>query len=170
MVASDRYQAYMQNSVLGSSPTDLITALYEGALEATQEAQRCLKRGDILGRSKAVSKTVNIVTELTISLNHEKGGALSQNLKQLYRYIQSRLFEAHVKKSEELLKEVERLLTTLLGAWRVVAAKTAEADRQAQQEVTTGAADSTNDAIRAMPYSGYFCESADTLSRTAFTA
>lgn len=172
MLSGDRYQAYVQDSVLGSTPVDLVRALYEAAIEATQEAGRCLITGDMWGRSKAVSKATNIVSELMMSLNHEKGGALSQNLKRLYAYMQSRLLDAHIKQSAEPLQEVERLLNTLLEAWRVVVAKTAQAE-QAEQKSREAAAPSVayaaSDDSPAMPYGGYLYEPAGAASRIAFT-
>lgn len=169
LVASDRYQAYVQNSVLGSNPVELITALYEGAIEATQQAERCLEAGDIWGRSKAISKAANILTELLVSLNDEKGGKLSLNLKRLYAYMHTRLIEAHAKQSAEPLREVARLLNKLLDAWRVVAAKTAEADRQAAAELKGYQPRSVAQGGDAMPYGGYFYEPVDPFSRVAAT-
>ena len=169
MLPGDRYQAYIQDSVLGSSPVDLIRALYEAAIAATQEAERCLKTGDIQGRSKAISKATNILTHLLFSLNHEKGGELSQNLKRLYVYMQSRLLNAHVKQSAEPLQEVERLLNTLLEAWRVVVAKTAEAEQQSREALTPSVAYAAAGDSAALPYGGYQYEPLGAVSRIAFT-
>ncbi len=169
MIPGDRYQAYLQDSVLGGNPVDLIRALYEGAIEATQEAGRCLKTGDMWGRSKAVTKATNILTELLISLDHEKGGALSLNLKRLYAYMQSRLLDAHVKQSAEPLQEVERLLNTVLEAWRTVAAKTAEAEQQSRQDVKPLVAQAATAETAAMPYGGYLYEPVAASARIAVT-
>lgn len=168
MAPGDRYQAYIQDSVLGSNPVDLIRALYEGAIEATQGAGRCLKTGDMWGRAKAISKATNILTELIISLDHEKGGDLSLNLKRLYAYMQSRLLDAHIKQSAEPLQEVERLLNTLLEAWRVVAVKSAEAEQQSRDDVKP-AIHAVADHSPAMPYGGYLYEPVGAASRMAFT-
>ncbi len=121
MQSTDRYQAYVNNSLLGSEPIGLVVALYEGAIDAARYARRCLETGDHWGRSKAVSKAADILTELIISLDDDRGGAVSQNLRRLYAYMQFRLIEGHVKKSAEVFAEIERLLATLLDAWRVVA-------------------------------------------------
>lgn len=169
LVESDRYQAYVENSVLGSNPVELITALYEGAIEATQQAERCLETGDIRGRSKAISKAANILTELLVSLNHEKGGKISQNLKRLYAYMHTRLIEAHTKQSAEPLREVARLLNKLLDAWRVVAAKTAEAERQAAADLKSNQPRPPAESAGTMPYGSYFSEPADPFSRVAAT-
>ena len=121
MTNTDPYQAYVQDALLDSSPTHLVTMLYERAVEMVKQAQRCLESGDVWGRSAAVSKTTHILTELLVSLDHEKGGRLAANLGNLYGYMQCKLVEAHAQKSPALLREVEQLLSTLLEGWYKVA-------------------------------------------------
>lgn len=159
------YQAYVDNSVVGSSPTQLIVALYEGAIEATRQAARCLETGDVWGRSKAVSKAHNILTELYISVDCEKGGELSSNLRRLYAYMQSRLLDGHAKKSGEALAEVDRLLSNLLEAWRVVAAKSA---RLAEPAIPAAPQAREEEGMPALPYGGYY-QPVDTFSQLAYS-
>jgi len=118
---SDPYQAYAEGSLLNSDPVRLVISLYQGAIKSTQQARECLKAGDIWGRSRSITRVVQILVELMISLDHEQGGEVSQNLKRLYSYMQSRLLEAHAKKAEEPIVEVEQLLSTLLQGWHGVA-------------------------------------------------
>lgn len=118
----DPYGAYAQNTLVGSSPVQLVVAMYETAIKRTQEARACLASGDIWGRARAISRAVMILSELIASLNPEVGREIARNLDRLYRYMQRRLEEAHVRKSEDPLVEVERLLSDLLTAWRRVAA------------------------------------------------
>ncbi len=162
MLASGQYQAYLHSSVVGGNPMELVIALYEGAIEATRQARQCLEARDIWGRSKAVSKAGNILTELIISLDDEKGGAISQNLKRLYAYMQSKLLEAHIKQSAAPLQEIERLLGTLLEAWRAVsAAETSQHGAMVRNEQPINASlleTGWNEAAEGMPYSGYFYE------------
>jgi flagellar protein FliS len=117
----DPYRAYVEGSVFSSDPVRLVVALYEGAADAARQARQCLETGDIWGRSKAVSKAVNILTELITSLDHSKGGEISVNLAGLYNYMQRKLMEGHASKSAGAFGEVEKLLKTLLEAWYVVA-------------------------------------------------
>src|SRR6185312_5160994 len=97
---SDPYQAYAEGNLLNSDPIRLVISLYEGAIKSAEQTRQCLKTGDIWGRSRSITKAVQILSELMISLDHEKGGEVSQNLKRLYSYMQSRLLEAHAKKAE----------------------------------------------------------------------
>jgi flagellar biosynthetic protein FliS len=73
-VAENPYAAYSESSMMGASPLQLVTRSYEGAIGAVQQAKQCFASGDIMGRSKAITKAVSILTELMISLDHQKGG------------------------------------------------------------------------------------------------
>ena len=121
----DTYQAYAENSFVGTNPMRLVIALYEGATDATRQAKKCFEAGDIWGRGIAVTKAVNILTELMLSLDMQRGGEISLNLKKLYSYMQGRLLHAHIRKEKDPLDEVERLLMNLLEGWNVVDAESA---------------------------------------------
>ena len=114
---NDPYQAYAEGNVYSGNPLRLVVALYEGAIDCVRQAKQCLLTGDVWGRNRAINKASRILTELLVSLDHEKGGEVSANLKRLYGYMQSRLLEAHAQQSREPMDETERLLTTLLEGW-----------------------------------------------------
>ena len=130
MFQDDPYHAYLDNNMATENPVDLVTALYEGAIKAVQQARHCLETEDIWGRSKAISKAVDIITELILSLNHEKGGELSGRLKDLYGYMQTRLLAAHASQEDEPMAEVIGLLTTLLDGWYKVGEQLAREERE----------------------------------------
>ena len=117
-------EAYLAN-VVSADPMELVCLLYQHALGAVQDARRNLKCGDIAARGKAICKAVAIVGELTSSLDHNAGGAISTNLQELYGYMSLRLTEANIRKQDAPLAEVETLLTTLSEAWREAKAKQA---------------------------------------------
>jgi flagellar secretion chaperone FliS len=153
----DPYQAYLDNNVAAGNPVGLVTALYEGAIKAVQEARHCLETGDIWGRSKAISRGVDILTELVLSLDHEKGGDISKQLKELYGYMQHRLLNAHARQEDEPMAEVIGLLTNLLDGWYKVAEKLAQEARGAVRDaapVNEGYGRDERADTPAMPY-GY---------------
>jgi flagellar secretion chaperone FliS len=121
LTGTDLYQAYEQDNVIGGNPLQLVVALYEGAIDATVQALDSFETGDAFRRSKFISKAVSILTELMLSLDHDKGGEISANLKRLYSYMQCRLLEAHAQKNPEPVHEVKRLLNEVLEAWQKVA-------------------------------------------------
>jgi len=111
-------EAYLESRVLAADPVELVRILYQAAIEATHEARRCLAQGDVMGRSRNITRAHQILTELSLSLNHEAGGGLSRNLAELYDYMQRRLIQAHVSQTDAPLAEVARLLSTLLEGWQ----------------------------------------------------
>jgi flagellar secretion chaperone FliS len=115
---TNRYQNYNEEEILTAGPIRLIQLLYRGALDSITSARRYLKLGDIRARSRAISRAMTIVTELSLSLDHTAGGELSKNLAELYAYTQTLLIQANVKQSEPPLEEAERLLSTLLDGWQ----------------------------------------------------
>jgi flagellar secretion chaperone FliS len=113
-----KYQNYFEDEVLSAHPFRLIQLLYEGALDSIRSSRRYLRAGDIRARSRAISKAMAIVTELALSVDVAKGGEVSRNLVDLYAYIEKLLIQANVEQSGAPLEEADRLLATLLEAWK----------------------------------------------------
>ena len=116
-MSNNVYQNYFEDDVAEANPLKLVELLYRGALDSIAAARRYLRLGDIRARSRAISKAMAIVTELSLSLNHTTGGDVSKNLAELYAYAEKLLIQANVEQSDPPLSEVERLLSTLLEGW-----------------------------------------------------
>ncbi len=123
MSFTDPYGAYVEGTLTSGGPLQLVIALYEKAIESIEQAKLFLESGDILARSKAINKALAVLTELLVSLDHEKGGEISSNLQRLYSYVQCRLIDAHTQQKKEPLMEAERLLKTMLEGWNGAAEK-----------------------------------------------
>ncbi len=123
------YQSYIESETAAAEPLKLVCLLYRRAIEQVGEARACLRREDIAGRCKAISRAIGVVHELVISLDHERGGEISRNLLSLYDYMLRRINEANFNQTEEPLAEVEQLLRTLGNAWEECrASETSQAD------------------------------------------
>ncbi len=174
MNINNPYQAYTEGKVLSNNSLELVVALYEGALTAGRTARLCMDAGDIWGRTKAINKGIAILTELMVSLNHEKGGELAGNLKRLYSYMQCRLIEAHTKKVTAPIQEVEGLLTTLLDGWKQAAIAELAAGTSAALELPRASAaiaglDSVEETSAVSSYGGYWNDMADLRKSVAYS-
>jgi flagellar protein FliS len=121
------YTKQLQTEVLTSDPLKLVCMLYRAAIEAVAAARRHLQAGAIRERSRQITKIMEILAELTRSLDMQQGGEISRSLADLYTYMQGRLMAANVKQIDAPLAEVERLLGTLLEAWSALPAATTSA-------------------------------------------
>ena len=111
------HDAYLESRVLAADPVELVNLLYQACTQAVREARGYLAAGKIAERSREINKACAIVIELATSLDHERGGDISQRLALLYDYMQRRLLQANMQQSDAPLADVLGLLTTLSEAW-----------------------------------------------------
>ncbi len=121
-MSSNVHQHYLEAKVTSASPVELVGILYGAALDSVREARRHLASGDCAARGREISRAVEILVELSTTLDRETGGSLAGDLAELYDYLQRRLLDAHLRQEGGALAEVEQLLATLSGAWEAVAA------------------------------------------------
>lgn len=114
------YQAYQRNKYETASPHRLVLLLYEGAISNLHQAHKLLGQQQYMDMNMKIRKAQDIVCELMACLNEEQGGEVAQNLKQLYLYMNDQLLLASIRKSEELLKEVQGLLQDLKTSWEQI--------------------------------------------------
>src|ERR1700722_18578202 len=117
MTPSHPHKEYIASRVAAATPVELTRMLYEGALQAVQEAITAHRANDILARGNAVTRAVEILGELRFSLRRDVAPQYCDTLSGLYGYLQNRLIQAHAEKSESMLQEVLKLIETLLEGW-----------------------------------------------------
>lgn len=106
--------------VASGDPHRLILMLLDGALERVAMARGCLQRGDIGQKAALLQRVMGIVSELSASLDLQRGGALAANLHDLYDYIQRQLLRANAENRAASLDEVAALLAEIRSAWAAV--------------------------------------------------
>jgi flagellar protein FliS len=116
----EAHDAYLESKILSADPLELVRLLYGAATDAVREARRHLAAGEISERSRAISKALEILFELSTTLDHQNGGEISVRLAQLYDYMQRRLIDANLQQADEPLVEVLGLLSTLSEGWAAI--------------------------------------------------
>ena len=121
------YNAYREIGVKTASQGKLVVMLYEGACSHLEDAIAMIQSdGKILADNIEsfgvhIQKVQDIITELEVSLDMEKGGEIAQNLMALYIYINKELLTAGIKHHKERLEFILKLLSDLQDAWAVAA-------------------------------------------------
>jgi flagellar protein FliS len=67
-----------------------------------------------------LSRAIAIVDSLRASLDHARGGEISQNLASLYDYIEQSLVEANLASNVTQLDEVSALLKEIKESWESI--------------------------------------------------
>lgn len=127
------YSAYRETNVKTASQGKLIVLLYE---EAVRQLTQALKQFDASGTIDApkiekfnanVRKVQEIITELQVSLDMEKGGQIADSLMSLYVYFNNELLDANINHTKTKIEFVLNMMSQLLESWRTAANSTSNA-------------------------------------------
>jgi flagellar protein FliS len=118
--------AYRETSVRTASGGKIIVMLYDEAVKQLDTAVALLDADtkELDRVNNAILKTQDIITELMVSLDFDKGGDIAPKLFGLYRFFNEQLMEANVKKDAEPLRAVRGFLSDLRDAWYQILGKT----------------------------------------------
>lgn len=134
------YNAYRDTNVKTASQGRLIVLLYEGAVKQLTLANSMFdENGKLPVRSieafgKAILKAQEIITELQVSLDMEKGGKIAKNLMSLYIFFNKELTETNISKDQKRLEPIMKMISDLCESWRQAAASSANAPQTQVQQ------------------------------------
>lgn len=133
------YAAYQNTNIKTASQGKLIVLLYEGAIKNLSAAQKCftaegkVEPKNIEKFGNYIMKAQDIISELQVSLNMEKGGQIATNLMSLYVYFNQELMNANIGKDKKKLDFVLNMMTQLSGAWSTAANSGANAPARSSE-------------------------------------
>ena len=108
----------LETSILGASPHQLVSMLFDALQQSLSVAKAAILSGDIAGKGRAIGKAVRILEEgLKAGLNAERGGEIAANLKTVYDICILRLTEANFRNDAKIVDEVSRLISPLSDGW-----------------------------------------------------
>jgi flagellar protein FliS len=123
--------AYQSNAVHGgvaaADPHGLILMLMNSAVERLTTARGCIERRETVQKAKLLHSCVRILGELRGTLNVAEGGAIAENLSDLYDYMSRRLLRANVENNVACINEVLSLLGEIRSAWAAIGPQVREA-------------------------------------------
>jgi flagellar secretion chaperone FliS len=127
-------QIDIETGVSGASAHQLITLLFNGAIDSISQAKGAMLARNIETKCAAISKAVRIVDEgLKSSLDLKAGGELAQQLNDLYAYIVTRLTLANLRNDPAALDECVKLIQPVRDAWIAIAPSDATVVRAAME-------------------------------------
>ena len=111
----------VETGVMSADPHKLILMLFEGARVSIAKGLLAMERGDIPRKGEAIGRAIAIILEgLDASLSWEANPQMADRLASLYEYMALRLTEGNARNDPQPLRETDRLLAELEGAWRAI--------------------------------------------------
>ena len=118
-------KAYRETQIKTASQGRIIVMIYDEAIRQIDAAISGLDEGgDTLERvNTALIKCQDLVTELMVSLDFERGGEIAENLFTIYLFFNKQLSQANIRKDPEPLRSVRSMLAELRSAWASISGK-----------------------------------------------
>ena len=124
-------QSYRETQIKTANQGRLIVMLYDAALRSIGRALQALDTG-VKGFetvNSAIIRAQDVVGELMVSLDMERGGDIARNLFGLYVFVNRQLMEANIRKDRQYLETARKLLAELREAWNAIADTKSPAQR-----------------------------------------
>lgn len=115
-----RQRDYLEERIRSAHPVEIVSMLFEVAIENIKASIEHLKTRDHFARSKTVTRAEEAIQELLFALNHSAAPAFAKNAASVYRYAIDRMAMGHARQSEEGFREALTVLEPLASAWAEV--------------------------------------------------
>ena len=110
--------------VADTSPTRLVQIMFEHILTNLATAQGCMARiesdlplSEVTQKLAAMRKAVQLIGQLNVTLDMERGGKIAENLRALYEYMLVRLTHANAYNDTRIVTEVSNLIREIKTGW-----------------------------------------------------
>ena len=117
-------KTYKTISLQTANQLELVVRMYEGAIRFLELAKLGFEQTDPVERIQTihnnVMRSMEIISELNLTLDMERGGETATQLRDLYNYFENRLFESNMRKDMTGIQEVIDRLGSLLEAWEEI--------------------------------------------------
>jgi flagellar protein FliS len=116
---------YRETEVLTATPGQLVVLLYDHLLVSLRRARVAMEAGEADVKSDNLEKGRNVLTELLVTLDREKGGEVAANLGALYSFLLGELVQVGVRSDVARLDRVTHMIGELRDAFAQVSTSSA---------------------------------------------
>ncbi len=108
----------MRAAIQNASPIGLVIILFDVLIGDLERVIAAIAAHDVEKRSSELKHAFLILQQLEGSLDMKNGGEAAKNFSRFYASIRSKLLEAHIKISPEIVRRQVELLLDVRQAWQ----------------------------------------------------
>lgn len=124
----NRIGNYQKNDIVTADPKRLVIICYGALIANLKLAKSSMLEKSYETKTKAITKSNEIIIVLMEGLDFEKGGAISINLDAIYNYMLRRILHADVNLDIEALDEIIGIAEELGDSWKQIFGKKQQAN------------------------------------------
>ena len=127
-MARNNAQSYRKAQINTASPGQRVVMMYEGLLKELKKSRHAILKinediGQIEIANNSIALSQQIILELKLALDKDKGGEIATNLEDLYTFWIEQLSQANIKKEGKILTPVIDMVSDLRDTWKQATAK-----------------------------------------------
>lgn len=119
--------SYREMEIHSASPERLVVIVFEQLLVNLERSRIAMERNDIELRTTSLRRARNLVNELLVTLDFEKGGAMATQLADLYQFMLYELVDIGRRGDIVTLRKLVNIATSLRDGFSGAAAQLAAA-------------------------------------------
>jgi flagellar secretion chaperone FliS len=120
MKKSQTELTYLRASAQNATAVGLVIILYDLLIHDLEQAIAALADRDIERRAAEIKHALLVLQQLDGSLDRENGAEAAKHFSSFYSALRSKIFEAHLKASPEILRKQIDLVLDVRQAWQQV--------------------------------------------------
>lgn len=109
--------AYRKEATSGKSPLELVIQVYDGAVAAFRSAAEAYRQNRTDEGYEQLQRARRFVTHLYTTLDHDKGGDVSEQLGRLYAFVINQISVIEATKDLALIDDNITVLNNLREGW-----------------------------------------------------
>lgn len=125
--------SYQRVQATTASPGQRVIMVYKAIVKNLETASADCDKTDDFERFERINvtlqNTVQMIRELQIALDKDRGGELAENLDSLYAFWRRHLHAANMEKSKAKIDDILKMAREMLDAW-VVADRNVRSEQQ----------------------------------------
>jgi flagellar secretion chaperone FliS len=112
---------YRETEVLTATPGQLVVLLYDHLLTSLRRARVAMEAREVEVQGECLEKARVILTELLVTLDHDRGAEVAANLGALYSFLLGELVQVGIRADVHRLDRVTNMIGELRDAFAQLA-------------------------------------------------
>ena len=117
MALNNAASTYRKTAIETADPLQLIILCYDAAIRDLREARELHEKHHMDEAYRKIRHAQDIITELMVGLDYERGGDIARNLNRIYNFVLRQLIGINSRENPSIYQHLVKILSNLKEAW-----------------------------------------------------
>jgi flagellar secretion chaperone FliS len=120
MVLNHASNVYHKTAIETADPLQLIIWCYEEVINDLKNAEELHEKKEMDDAYRKIRHAQDIITELLVGLDYERGGDIARNLNRLYNFVLRQLIGINSRRDTAIYGHLVKILSELKDGWEAM--------------------------------------------------